>query len=239
MTLEGRLLLAEDAPDNQRLFSFFLRRAGATVEIAGNGVVACQMALAAAAAGTPYDVILMDMQMPELDGYQATTRLRGAGYSHPIIALTAHAMASDRERCLRAGCTDFATKPIEFDALIAMIRRHLRAGEENGAAEPLVSTLATNDDVAPLLEMFVGGLAERVVAMEQSLSVGDLDALGVHAHQLKGTAGAYGFPPITKAAGALEAGIRSGADADDIRERLGVVADLCRRARSSERAPAA
>lgn len=123
--LRGRVLIAEDGTDNQRLIAFILRKAGLDVSIAGNGRQAVEMTLTAQHRGAPYDMVLMDMQMPELDGYEATQHLRAAGCACPIIALTAHAMSGDRERCLRAGCDDFATKPIDRRNLIALVRRHL------------------------------------------------------------------------------------------------------------------
>jgi PAS domain S-box-containing protein len=126
-----RILLAEDGVDNQRLLSFHLRRAGATVHLAPNGAEAVRTVLddppAEAEAGRAgsgvFDLVLMDMQMPEIDGYEATRRLRAAGVRTPIIALTAHAMADDRTRCLDAGCDDFQTKPIDRDVLIDACRR--------------------------------------------------------------------------------------------------------------------
>ncbi len=123
--LSGRVLLAEDGPDNQRLVSFILRKAGLDVELAENGVVACAKVADALAGQSPYDLVLMDMQMPEMDGYAATQRLRTMGFEGPIIALTAHAMSGDREKCLRAGCDDYATKPVNRPVLLAMIARHL------------------------------------------------------------------------------------------------------------------
>jgi CheY-like chemotaxis protein len=120
--LRCRILLAEDGPDNQRLFSFILKKAGAQVDVADNGKIAVEKATA----GEPYDVILMDIQMPLMDGYTATSRLRANRYNGTIIALTAHAMASDRQACFQAGCDDYATKPIDQRMLIAMIREHLR-----------------------------------------------------------------------------------------------------------------
>jgi len=116
------VLLAEDGPDNQRLIGHFLRSAGATVTIAENGRVAVELALDAWRNGEPFDVVLMDMQMPVMDGYAATRELRQSGYTGPIIALTAHAMSTDRERCREAGCDEFETKPVDRDALYTKIR---------------------------------------------------------------------------------------------------------------------
>ena len=118
--LDCRVLLAEDDPDNQRLIAFLLKKAGAEVVVADNGRIAHDLALAARDEGSPFDVILMDMQMPVMDGYDATGKLREAGYSGPIIALTAHAMSTDRDKCLHAGCDDYMTKPIDRQKLVAL-----------------------------------------------------------------------------------------------------------------------
>ncbi len=115
------ILLAEDGPDNQRLISFVLKKAGAKVTIAENGQLAVGSTLDALIAGDPFHVVLMDMQMPVLDGYGATALLRSKGYEGHIIALTAHAMDSDRAKCMSAGCNDYATKPIDRPSLIQLI----------------------------------------------------------------------------------------------------------------------
>jgi len=124
--LSGRVLLAEDGPANQRLISFVLSKAGAEVTVAENGQIALDEIRRAAEAGRPFDVVLMDMQMPVLDGYDATRRLREVGWRVPVIALTAHAMQGDRQKCLAAGCDDYATKPIDHGALVGLVARYCR-----------------------------------------------------------------------------------------------------------------
>jgi len=124
-----RVLLAEDGPDNQRLIAYLLERAGARVTVVPDGARALETALAARDAGSAYDVILMDMQMPVMDGYAATGELRRRGYDLPIVALTAHAMTGDQEKCLRAGCDAYATRPIDRAALIAILRRYAQPGD--------------------------------------------------------------------------------------------------------------
>ena len=120
---ERRLLLVDDGEDNRRLISFTLTLAGFDVVEAENGMLAVQFARAASEAEDPFDLILMDMQMPIMDGYSATRMLREEGFAVPIIALTAHAMRGDREACLAAGCDAYTTKPIERRALVDLILR--------------------------------------------------------------------------------------------------------------------
>jgi signal transduction histidine kinase/CheY-like chemotaxis protein len=129
-----RILLAEDTPENQRLIEHVLRRAGATVAVVENGELAVDAALAARERGEPFDLVVMDMQMPVLDGYSATRVLRQKGYDLPIVALTAHAMQGDRELCLSAGCDDYATKPIQRESLLALLARYVNRREGAPAA---------------------------------------------------------------------------------------------------------
>ncbi len=121
-----RILLAEDGPDNQRLISHILKKAGAEVVVVDNGEIATDTAMTAKDQGCPFDAILMDMQMPVMDGYEATRILRDKDYAGPIIALTANAMASDRQKCIDAGCDDYATKPVDRIQLVKTIQNYLQ-----------------------------------------------------------------------------------------------------------------
>jgi CheY-like chemotaxis protein len=122
-----RVLMAEDGVDNRRLVARMLEKQGAVVTLAENGRAAIECCTVdgtlegALIEPRPFDLVLMDMQMPDMDGYTATRVLREKRCTLPIVALTAHAMAGDREQCLAAGCSDYLSKPIDRAALIAMI----------------------------------------------------------------------------------------------------------------------
>lgn len=124
--LDCRILLAEDGPDNRRLISYLLCKAGAEVTLAEDGQQAVELACAAEVEHKPFDLILMDMIMPGMDGTQATRTLRECGLKLPIVALTANAMSGVRQQCLAAGCDDFATKPIDRSTLLTTIRKWLK-----------------------------------------------------------------------------------------------------------------
>ncbi|MFO7904376.1 MAG: response regulator [Pirellulaceae bacterium] len=212
----GRVLLAEDAPDMARLVQRILEQAGPRLDVAENGVVACERAAASKAAGVPYDLILMDIGMPMMDGYEATRRLREDGWKGPIVALTANAMQGDREKCLRAGCDDFLAKPVGQDAFFRILERYL-GGEDKGADEPPEATrpgeppaegnlfdgLLDGGTIEQLVQEYAETLSVKAEAMEGALKRRDLDLLAKLAHELKGVAGMYGFSELSEKAHSL------------------------------------
>ena len=139
----GRVLVVDDGVDNRRLISLVLGKVGITVDEAGDGREGLEAIAAAAASGTPYDLVLMDMQMPVLDGYTATAHLRSNGFDAPIVALTGNAMKGDEQKCLDAGCTAFLSKPVDLDDLLQTVSR-LIAERSGGspASEPISAPIA-------------------------------------------------------------------------------------------------
>ncbi|WP_373060709.1 ATP-binding protein [Gemmatimonas sp.] len=221
--LRGRILLAEDGEDNQRLISHHLRKAGAEVVVAEHGRRALELISAADAAGQPFSLLVSDMQMPEMDGYTLARTLRAQHNALPIIALTAHAMADDRQKCLDAGCNDYASKPIDRALLIATCARWMQTpnhDESYGQSielfpQPvLYSELRDDPDLAELVDAFVAGLPGKVERIEHAFSTGGTIDLARLAHQLKGAAGGYGYPSISNAARLVEQHARARETAD-------------------------
>lgn len=118
---DKRILIVDDSHDNQLLIELYLKKSGLLSDFADNGKIACEKVQK-----EQYDLVLMDMQMPIMDGYTATKAMRDAGFKKPIIALTAHAMSEDRNRCLSVGCNDYLTKPIDYSTLNASIIKLLK-----------------------------------------------------------------------------------------------------------------
>lgn len=131
---DKKILLVEDNPDNQALFSYYIRSVGADLDLANNGVEAIQKIH-----DGQYDAVLMDLQMPELDGYEATKILRNEGYKKPIIALSAHAMKEVKERCLANGFDGYISKPVEKIELIRAVAEFFPEAEKKPAVKPDLS----------------------------------------------------------------------------------------------------
>jgi PAS domain S-box-containing protein len=197
----GRVLLAEDSPDNQRLISLYTKNAGAEITIVNNGQLAVEAALA-----DHFDLVLMDMQMPVMDGISATEWLRKVGYAGPVVAITANAMKEDRARCLQAGCDGFLTKPIDTAAFRELLARYLAPGviRDDAKADNEISV-----ELHALTGKFMDGLPARVQEIKTALEVADDKRLRTAVHQLKGIAGTYGCPEITAQAARMECDIKS------------------------------
>jgi signal transduction histidine kinase/DNA-binding response OmpR family regulator len=213
-----RILLAEDNPVNQALTVRLLEKGGHQVDVVGTGAAALK-----ALAQRAFDVVLMDVQMPELDGLETTAAIRaqerGTGAHLPILALTAHAMQGDHDRCLAAGMDGYVTKPVKADQLYAMIDRVLRreAVADEVMAAPPVDLLAALQNVdgdraflAEIIEIFQQDYPRHLAAMRQAIAHRNALQLERAAHSLKGSVAMLGATTASTLAAQLEAMGRDG-----------------------------
>jgi PAS domain S-box-containing protein len=244
--LPGRVLLVEDDPGIQRIIALLLQKAGVEVDLAGNGRMGCEMAEDSKAERRPYDLILMDIQMPELNGYDATRHLRRSDWAGPIVALTAYAMAGDRERCLAAGCDDYLAKPVLMSDLREVLRRYLGPKtscdeDESPARESLDFDDLSDDDLpdAEMVAAFADELPSRVEVIANALRRHDRHSAVAMAHQLKGTAAVYGFTEIADAACVIHQRLTTEEDLDNLQTAIADLEGLCKRLLSSRQELAA
>jgi PAS domain S-box-containing protein len=210
----SRVLVVDDGEENCELVALVLGEVGIEVESAENGQVGVTKALA-----TPFDAILMDMQMPVMDGYTATSRLREEGLETPILALTANAMKGFERECMEIGCTGYLTKPVDIDVMLETLAGVLGGERRSGPAPgrspaadpepaalggPVRSRLGGDPKFRPTLERFKARLAEKLEAMEAALETTDFEQLAGLAHWLKGAGGTIGFDAFTEPAETLE-----------------------------------
>ncbi len=219
----GHVLLAEDNCDTQRVLTYDLQRIGLTLEIAENGRIAIEKGLRG-----EFDAVLMDIQMPEIDGYAATRALRRGGFTKPIIAITTHAFAGDAEKCLLAGCDDYLRKPIELKNLHQKLCKQLKASTASGD-----SIIASELDLPPefredpayleLVDDYVQSLPEQIAELDQAVRGRDGERSAKLAHVLRGAGGMYGLANLSLAAGRIEDGVRLFHDWDRIADHLAEV----------------
>ncbi|PZP96907.1 MAG: hypothetical protein DI587_18780 [Variovorax paradoxus] len=227
-----RLLLAEDNEINQQIAIELLEGAGASVRVAGNGKEAVDLVQS----GEPFDAVLMDLQMPVMGGLEATGLIRADARFNalPIIAMTAHAMVEERERCLAAGMVDHITKPLDPPAMFKSLLRWVQALPAEAAvaasrreAQPVqdLPDIPGLDTAAGLrrvggnralylrlLHQFVDGQADAVQRIEAALAGGRQEEAERAAHTVRGVAGNMGLAPLQAAATELEEALRHGGD---------------------------
>ncbi|MDX1698432.1 MAG: response regulator, partial [Thiohalobacterales bacterium] len=208
--LQGRVLLVEDSPDNQQLIQMYIRRTGAGVDIAGDGQEGVDMA-----AGNGYDLVLMDMQMPVMDGLEAITRLRTRGFTGPIVSLTANALLTTREKCLAAGANDYLVKPIDLTQFYSTLNRYLAPAEPPGDERREVSGNGQHADYysspayMKVVELFRQKLPGMVAEINEAVHRQDWDQVQFRSHDLKGIGGSVGYPEITEVAGRLNSQVKN------------------------------
>ena len=217
------ILLVEDSPDNRTITLAYLKDTPYRVEIAENGAVACEKFT-----DGHYDLVLMDRQMPVMDGLTATRAIREWEQANnrtptPIIALTAAAFKRDQEKFLAAGCTAYLTKPIKEEALLQAIKdRFLVAPPSSTEESSEMDTIlvSTKPELADLIPEYLQNCRQNVIAMLDALDRADFETVKFLGHNMRGSGSNYGFRAITDIGAALEQAAKS-ADTDASRKWVG------------------
>lgn len=196
ISLSGRVLIAEDHPDLRQLLRIYLGRTGANLVIVENGAAALEILL-----DQPYDLVLLDIQMPIMNGIDALRELRACSYNGPVYAMTANASIEDRDRYLEAGFNGVVAKPFARHELMALMVKWLTTTETCNDTSPIRSTLIDElPEFAELVEKFVGRLTPTVSRIGNAMRSGNWNEVKRDLHDLKGTGTAVGYPIVTELA---------------------------------------
>lgn len=202
----GHVLIVDDIEENQQLMQLYVKKLGLDTSIANNGKEALELINANQQA---YDLILMDMQMPVMDGYTAVETLRAQGYQQPIVALTADVMLSNKEKCLACGCNDFLSKPVERDKLENVMARFLQLQQEAGDEETIVSKLLADDsEFAELVKEFNKRLPRELEIIQTDINNKNWEEMTLHLHTLIGVAANLGYKSVAKLLREMEASLK-------------------------------
>jgi CheY-like chemotaxis protein len=220
-----RILLAEDSPDNCIITMAYLEDTPYRVEIAETGAIACEKFKSGR-----YDIVLMDRQMPVMDGLTATRTIRAWELANgrpptPIIALTASALKGDREMCLAAGCTAFLTKPIKQEVLLQAIREHSMVASSSSKVESNRMALirfSAESKSAIRSPAYLRNCKQNVIVMLDALDRVDFETVTILGHQMMGSGGMFGFQAITDIGRSIELAAES-ADSDASRKWVGAL----------------
>jgi CheY-like chemotaxis protein len=235
--MAGHILLVEDAQDTQALARALLEARGFTVDTAENGRIAVNRVLAASRDGRPYDLVLLDMQMPSLDGYSAARELRKLGFaSLPLIAFTAHASKQEQQKCEAAGCNGYLTKPIDQNLMFSTIAAHLNGGSKGAPPAPAPTQTARTQ--TPAMQALVPGFIARIPAIieeiQSNLDRGAFDPILERMHKLAGSGGTYGFPEISRLASEAENTLLRERNVDGVTRTVGQLLEYLRQVKREQ-----
>jgi PAS domain S-box-containing protein len=239
----GNVLVAEDNLANQKLIELLLQRAGISPIMVADG----QQAVDAATAQV-FDLIFMDMQMPVMNGYDATAMLRRDGCTVPVVALTANAMKEDKKKCLAAGCDAYLSKPVDISKLNDVLSQYLNkkktahapdskqtevivsqdtAGDENSA---IISKLVNDPELCEVMEIFIAELPLQLQKIAQAIDEKQLDQLCRLVHTLKGSCSSAGYPVLMEKARGVEQLVKDDVSFEEIHAKMQELNQLCQKA---------
>ena len=231
--VSGKVLLVEDTVDNQVLIGAYLEEMGASMTIANNGQECLNVIN-----DESFDLILMDMQMPVLNGYDTLLKLQELGCKTPVVMLTGNAFEEDRQKCLAAGCVDFIAKPIDIDHFQAVVYQNLNEelienttqnktvshspttelertncsseSQEDESLAPIISTLAgRSEKFNQIIINFICNLDNFISKLDSSYNENDIATLMTESHRLKGVGGNIGFKVLTKICENIEENVKN------------------------------